>query len=282
MTDVRCAEVSAAAGEPLAGTAATVQSWLLVEVRGAWPRDVASAVSDEGPASTAIRRWLEDVPSSRLLFIRKPGRAHARKVAFVVRAAETEPEIRRIELGELDDVGAVDLACDGEVVDASLLLVCGHGTRDACCALRGSAVYGAFAPYVPPEELWISSHQGGHRFAANVLVLPAGIQLGRVTPEEAGRVVDDLRAGRIPLARYRGTTSYSSRVQAAEVAVREATGLAGWEDVTLLVDDGKHVRLATGDGRSFAVVVDEVAGLAVPASCGGTPEPQPAFRARLV
>ena len=66
-----------------------------------------------------------------------------------------------------------------------LVLICGHGTRDTCCAVRGTAVHAALASHLEPDQLWISSHQGGHRFAANVLVLPAGIHLGRLTPDTA-------------------------------------------------------------------------------------------------
>ena len=114
---------------------------------------------------------------------------------------------------------------------AQLVLVCGHGTRDACCALRGSAVHGALAADLEPDSLWISSHQGGHRFAANVLVLPGGIHLGRVAPEDASRVVGDALAGRISLGHYRGRTAYSAREQAAEAVVRKAAGLVSLADL---------------------------------------------------
>ena len=49
--------------------------------------------------------------------------------------------------------------------------------------LRGTAVFRALAGHVPEDDLWLSSHQGGHRFAANVLVLPSGMQLGRLDPK---------------------------------------------------------------------------------------------------
>ncbi len=78
---------------------------------------------------------------------------------------------------------------------AKLVLVCGHGSRDACCARLGTAVYGALDSRFLDVELWLSSHQGGHRFAANVLVLPTGIQLGRVDPENAVALTASALAG---------------------------------------------------------------------------------------
>lgn len=281
MTELRCADASAAAGESLAGTAVNVENWLLVELRGTWPRDVADFLADGAPGTAAIRAWLEATPSSRLLLVRRPGVAAARRLVFVVRASEREARVRRIELDDLGDLDGIDLERAGDEIDASLVLVCGHGTRDACCALRGNAVQAALAPHVATDELWISSHQAGHRFAANVLVLPHGIQLGRVAPDDAPDVVDAARRGGISLAHYRGRTSHAPRVQAADFAVRAETGLDHVDDLVLVSDDGATVQLVSADGRAFAVTVDEIAGPVVPASCGAAPGPQTTFSARL-
>lgn len=279
----RCSDLSQRAGEQLGATATTAENWLLVEVPRPWPRDVSDASDLPEPSSAVVRGWLEQLPSARLLYVRRPGRANdASQLVFVVRAAEGEREVRRIELAGPDELAALDLSRAGEVTDAQLVLVCGHGMRDACCALRGTAVYGALSSRLGPEELWISSHQGGHRFAANVLVLPAGIQLGRVSAEEASFVVARALAGRIALDRYRGRTAYTQFEQAAERAVREATGLEGVADLRLVGVDGARVRFRSWDAREHLAAVEEVTGPAVPASCGAEAAPQAAFRARVV
>ena len=274
MTAGRCADLSQEAGESLAATATSVETWLLVEVRGTWPRDVSDETALGEPAASRIAAWLAEVPSSRLLFIRRPGPAGDPRLVFVVRASERDAHVRRLELGPADDLAEVDLDSGGQAIAAQLVLVCGHGTRDACCALRGSAVYGALAGHIAPDDLWLSSHQGGHRFAANVLVLPGGIQLGRVAPEDASRVVGEALAGHIPLEHYRGRTAYSPREQAAERVVREAAGLVSLSDLTLLGDDGVLVRFAGPAGREYRARPEEVAGPTVPASCGAEPSPQ--------
>jgi hypothetical protein len=281
VNDTRCADASAAAGESLSGSAVTVENWLLIELRGTWPRDVSAALVEGEPGSGVLGTWLDRTPASRLLFIRRPRTVAGPFAAFVVRSSEAESGVRRIAFEDLDELELADLERGGEPVDVPLVLVCGHGTRDACCALRGSMVYGALAGQVSPDALWISSHQGGHRFAANVLVLPHGIQLGRVSTDDLG-VVHDACAGTISLAHYRGRTTYAPHVQAAEAAVREVAGLRDLHDLALVADEGATVRFETRDGRTFAVAVDEVRGPAVPASCGVEPEPQKAFSARLV
>jgi len=278
----RCADLSRAAGEPLAATATTAERWLLVEVPGTWPRDV----SDEGAlpegAQEAVSTWLAGTPGSRLQFVRRPGRSGARTVVFVVRAEETVAEMRRIELADHADLAHVDFETDGDLTEMRLVLVCGHGTRDACCARDGTAVFGALAETLRGEDLWISSHQGGHRFAANVLVLPAGLQFGRVEADEAPSLVARALEGTIELGRYRGRTCYPQAVQAAERAVREAAKLEGVTDLRLAGTDGPLVHFRAQDGTEFVAVVEEIEGPTTPASCGADPEPQKVFRARIV
>jgi hypothetical protein len=282
VNDDRCADVSRAAGEPLAATAATAERWLLVEVSGTWPRDVA----DEGPlpdvAREAVSHWLAGTPRSRLQFVRRPGQSALHPVVFVVRAEETVAEIRRIELADHEELARVDLETDGDVSETPLVLVCGHGTRDACCARRGTEVFGVLSRALRrPEDLWISSHQAGHRFAANVLVLPAGLQFGRVEPDEARSLVSRALAGTIELGRYRGRTCYAREVQAAEHAVREAANLEGVSDLHLAGVEGPLVRFRARNGTAYGAVVEKVEGPTIPASCGADPEPQKVFTARI-
>jgi hypothetical protein len=283
VTSGRCADLSETAGEPISATATTATSWLLVEVRGAWPRDVADEGALDADSRAKVAAWLDDTPGSKLMLIRSPGKsAGERPLAFVVRAAESATEVRRLELDGAGGLADVDLARDGTVVDRQLVLVCGHGTRDACCALRGRAVLGALTSHLAPDDLWLSSHQGGHRFAANVLVLPAGIQLGRVAPENAGSIVGDALGGTIALEHYRGRTAYTKREQAAEWVIRESGGLDRAADLALVGDDGTEVRFVDKDGLEHRAVPEELAGPAVPASCGTEPEPQRHLAARLV
>ena len=278
----RCSDLSRAADEQLEATASTGEQLLLVEVPGAWGRDVTTAGTLPAPAGEAVADWLARTPRSRLLFIRRPGVSARNSVAFVVRAEETATDVRRIELAYHEDLADVDLDVAGEPGPRSLVLVCGHGSRDGCCALRGTAVYRALAGHVPEDELWLSSHQGGHRFAANVLVLPAGLQLGRLEPENAASVTTSALAGRIELDHYRGRTCYGAQVQSAEHAVRRAWGFDDIGDLRLVAVDGSVVRFRGRDGSEHAATVEEIAGPVIPASCGAEPEAQRAFAARLM
>ena len=242
------------AGEPLAGTVTVASRFLLVEHRGRWGRDPKD---DE----TALDGWRRDAAhgfDGRVLLLRRPDRRDEPEVAFVAEIGGG--------LSSLDASGAV------EELDGPIFLVCAHGRRDRCCARLGVPLFDALEDHVRLGRLWQSSHHGGHRFAANLLVLPHGIQLGRVAPEEAGRVARVLAGGRIPLAHFRGRTADPPRVQAADSAVRSALGLEGIRDVRPLGDDGSTVELQTSSGVHRVRVVEE-GGPELPMSCGRDPEP---------
>ncbi len=232
---VACSESSLDAGEELGGTATVASRWLLLEVRRAWGRDVEETVL---PAPAAA---LANGFDGRVQLIRRPDRRQGAALAFVADTLE--------QAGILAEIAPRD-----EEVDGPLYLVCCHGRRDPCCARLGTPVFDALRARLPERSVWQSSHLGGHRFAANVLVLPAGILLGRVRPDDAERVVAEIAAGRIPLDLYRGRTLHPPEAQAADAAVRERLGLTGVGAVTVVSVDGGRVRLATPSGELDAIV----------------------------
>jgi hypothetical protein len=262
-----CSEL--AAGEPLAGTATRGDRFLLLEYRGAWAHDALESGLPEELRAAA------QAFEGRVLLMRRGGDTEAGTAAFAARVSEDGGELRRLET--LDRPGDSD---NGLHVAGPLLLVCTHGRRDPCCLRLGTPVYQALRRHAGPDHVWRSSHHGGHRFAPNVLVLPAGIQLGRVATADAARVSALLSEGRIPLDRYRGRTLYAPPVQAAEVELRRQLGLDGVDDLRLVGEDGAHVTFATPDGEA-RVSVTETEGPASPPSCGAEPEPTRRFAVRL-
>jgi hypothetical protein len=129
-------------------------------------------------------------------------------------------------------------------------LVCTNGARDPCCAIRGPAVAQALER-VRPGQVYECSHLGGHRFAANVLVLPDGLCFGRLDARSAPAFADELDAGRLPLEHLRGRTAFEPEQQAAEILLRRELGLHGLADLSLV--EGTTFTLA--DGRRVTAVV---------------------------
>lgn len=271
-----CSELALVAGLPLAGTATRADRWLLVEHHGPWGRDPVPDTELPPPVRDVLEAF-----DGRVLLVRHPGRPTSRVVVFRATTTEGGGELRRIELERLEELAFVHLQGAGEVVDGPLVLVCTHRRRDACCARHGVPAFNALRPHVPTEQLWRSSHHGGHRFAANVLSLPDGIQLGRVRPGDAERVATALLERRIPLDHYRGRSLHAPEVQAADAALRRLDGLDRVGDVRLVEHDGGRVVLETRT-ETVELVVEAVSGPELPASCGAEPEPSTTLRASVV
>jgi hypothetical protein len=256
-----CAAVSSVCDEPLAATASRLDHWILVEYRGAWSRDVLGESLLSAELKAHLREQLDALERSRLLFLKKPERrAQAGRSVFFGSSRPGQERFFRLEVEHQDDLRGFDFAdalADGGAsaapLDRPLFVVCAHGKRDRCCALRGRPLYDALRQEVDPDLVWQSTHVGGDRFAGNVVVFPHGLYYGRVDPADTAGLVAAQASGSIDLEHYRGRAGHSCQVQAAEHAIRESKGLFGIDDLNLVGSEphGKgawRVRLRTPDG----------------------------------
>jgi hypothetical protein len=226
-----CAETSRAHAEPLHATASRVDTWILLEYRGLWAHDAV----DGSTLSAAVKSHLVEtrrrLPHARILFIRSAGRRNRDGLtAFVARSTAAERDLRYLTFERYDDLVDLDLAA-GEPVVHPLFLVCTHGKHDRCCAKFGRPLYDAVRDQVEDGWAWQTSHVGGDRFAGNLVAVPDGTYYGQVEPPEAWAVVEAVLERRVHLPLYRGRSCYGFAAQAAELAVREQTGLLGLDDV---------------------------------------------------
>jgi Sucrase/ferredoxin-like len=105
-----------------------------------------------------------------------------------------------------------------------LFLVCTHGRHDPCCALRGRPLVEAL-DRARPGCAWETTHLGGDRFAANVLVLPSGVLYGRVPASAASSLADCADDGRLLMAHQRGRIGLPPIAQAALVYAHETLSI---------------------------------------------------------
>jgi hypothetical protein len=229
-----CADLARENGEPLGATASRIDRWFLIEYRSLWTRDAlaGSGLSDQVKAH--LRAQVASVERGRLLFVRRPDRRRAENL-LVYAADSARASLRCVELENHEELRGVDLTDEatGTEVAHPLFLVCTHGKHDPCCARYGRPLYDALQEEAEPDWVWQTTHVGGDRFAANLVCLPEGVYYGHVERVDAGPIVDEHLAGRLLLRRYRGRSTESFAVQAAERAVREHTALTGIADVVL-------------------------------------------------
>lgn len=267
---MRCSAVAERLDEPMIGSVDHRVRWLLVEDRSPWGHD---AVGDRLGAS--MKRAAKD-RRVRLLLVRRreadPAADAVRRV-FLVDTASGEMAVRTVtDLAEI----SLDAAADGSVADFGarladpLLLVCTNGKRDACCALRGRALLAALAP-AHAERAWECTHLGGHRFAANLVCLPAGIVYGRVTPADGPRLADAFLGGLLDPALLRGRSAWPAPAQVAEQVLRLRLGLTGIHEVRLvraeIHGDRASVELRAADAVHRYELAAERAEPARPISC---------------
>ncbi|PNE38549.1 sucrase ferredoxin [Streptomyces noursei] len=302
-----CATASLEASEPLAGTAATAQTWLLIEQTGPWG---AKALADSH-LDPHVGRALEAAAEGtgvRVALIRRPGR-HAdfhgtpRRRLFLAHTAPGRSWIRTTIVTDPRAALGLDFAAAGAgdhlglwepYTGEPVVLVCTNGKRDRCCALLGRPLAAELA--AGGGATWEVTHIGGHRFSPTLFVLPYGYAYGRASTQLVKDVVEAARGGLVALDQCRGRSTWDRPAQAADLAVRELirerradaldvvrtdpvrpepAGPGSGHEPTpgdgpmANTVDSWAVTVAHTDGRGWRVVVDQRAdGAPAPASCG--------------
>ena len=224
---IYCSEASA--GQPMLGTAAVVDVWLLLEYRPAWR---AQAITDSA-LGDPVRGWLQEGVEAlerqghkvRAQLVRQPeiDRPDTRLLI------QHQGVLRAFESGGPGYDGLIRTPIEalfqgnaGERLAAPRYFVCTNGQRDLCCARFGLPVYNRLREHVG-DRVWQVTHLGGHRFAPNVLVLPQGMLYGRVGTEKnetenepVAKFLQAVESGAVPWRYLRGRACYPKPVQAAE------------------------------------------------------------------
>jgi hypothetical protein len=141
--------------------------------------------------------------------------------------ADARPGHEKLLGGEVDGPSdylnvALD-GSDGSACTDPVAAICAHGKHDRCCAVRGRVATAAIAAEYP-EMTWECSHLGGDRFAATMIVFPAGLCYGRVDSADSADLVRRYLVGRLDNRFLRGRTALPHAVQAAQYFARREFG----------------------------------------------------------
>lgn len=254
MNTAYCSELSKLAGDGVAGTADTVDVWLMVEYRGAWqPR-----VVDERPLDGEFLHWMNAFADS--------AKADGKRIRwqFIKQQNSDATRLFIVENGVMRRRVAADhrslIDANDEPVSDRLYFVCTHGLRDRCCSEFGLPVYRALREVVG-DRVWQTTHLGGHRYAPNVLVAPDAVMYGRVSTDRIEEFLAEAETGQMVKTYARGRTCYEPAVQAAEILAAEHSPLIS----TAQAADGSW--LVRFKNQTVCVRARETMGIA---SCGDT------------
>lgn len=205
------------------------RAWLLVEHPGPWPPEAAEAGFPAPLAQTVAAAAALGI---RVQLIRRPGPAERLsprqpRVVYAGWTAGNAPWLRYGTVpadldGAAPDLDLVALA-DGQAISfgepapGPVFLICGHAKRNVCCGRLGVSLARAMAARFP-GQIWQTTHVGGHRFAANLVILPHGLYYGPVGAVEAETAIAAYGRGEIVMDRYRGRAGQPHVVQEDEYA----------------------------------------------------------------
>jgi hypothetical protein len=223
------------------GTAPPQDRVLLVHQPGPWgPRGLLESRCDP-----EVARRIDVAAANagmRLQAIRRPGKHEVGKPAggYQVGIADTRFGSAAITWWRTDDLAEIAVELEAgwptrppaDIDTAPLYLVCVHGRHDACCALRGRPVAEALER-ARPGRVWETTHLGGDRFAANLLVLPTGELYGRVTPDAVPGFADRIDAGEVVPGLMRGRIGMEPIAQAALIYAHDQLGIVARDALTV-------------------------------------------------
>ena len=300
-----CSRTSEDLGESAYGSAARAAAWVGLEQSGPWGRVAAT----DSHLDADLGRHLDAAASAagaRFVLVRTPGRhaddhvaAHDHHTVLLASADPAAPLLLRGVATDPRQLAGLDVAAlvrgDLEAVRASVpdigldvdttpvLLVCTNGRRDLCCAVRGRPVALAAAER-RPDQVWETTHTGGHRFSPTGVLLPTGQTLARLDADLAAAALDAAAAGELPAALHgpshdRGLSAWDNAVMAAVSLVRTEIGEPRLRALIPASvsgsDERRQVDVRHEDGREWSVLAERrVLGPDRPESCVKPAVPQ--------
>jgi hypothetical protein len=286
MSDLFCADSSLAGQEPLLGTAAEAELWLVLEHDQPWG---VKGPNDSGVPAQVLEQvsaFAGGTPSVRVQLARRPASTSDEVRVWLADTRPGREVLWQLGLPSLEALADVDLAAwaagtppaAARRITEPMFFVCVHGRRDRCCAQRGMPVYSALAALVG-ERAFITTHLGGHRFAATLVALPSGHCYGRLRDDQAAALASaEARGELFDRAHLRGRSSYVAPVQAAEIELLERLDERRSDALRLVRHEAtdetdRVVFLHVASGQEHEVVVSRAVLPPISVSCGAKPKP---------
>lgn len=276
---LRCSDAQV---EPLPGSAKKEKVYVILEWPHGWSRDVLDGGVFGDELTGRLKKKLGKAAGLQL--VRHPGRDGRRITRhhlYLVFAEQARTELLVVDGPEA--ILDLDLSGPGrnggEIVDHPLVLVCTHGKRDVCCALKGRPLAAELSERFPGTVVWETSHTKGHRFAPSILLMPWGYSYGRLNVEAGSALVSSALSGTWFQPGNRGRGLYGPRGQVAEVAVAghltdraDTAGDLHFGELTVVDESQDPVVVAHSDGRSWEVTVAQQEVDVIISSCGDRPK----------
>ena len=236
-----CRDLCIARGEPIVGAGEVSARYVLLH----WPR-----AHWRVPRINALN--MPEVLSSAIIVASEAG-IHVALVDGDNIAISCGPEMLIDATPEMAAEAILRLSRNEPLANSDMIamdhrptiLCCTDSKMDACCARYGFATWKALKSAADPNVFRVlqSTHIGGCRFAASLLVLPQRERYGRLTPDHVPDFLASLRAGEPYLPAWRGEPSLEAVAQVADYHTRsyaQKMGLAAQPVLERIARDTEH------------------------------------------
>lgn len=241
---VFCRTLTLERGEPLEGTGRLSPRFLMMAwPKGKWrvPRFASADLSPELGEATRGAMQSDLTDNAVELVEGSPGQVLPTLLAFPEgRALSPASEAETVALIEAWTTG---VPLPGTADERITILCCTDAKRDACCARFGFATFKALVAAADPTRFNVlqSTHLGGCRFAASLIVLPQGQRYGRLEPASVPAFLAALDKGEIYLPASRGNPLLDEPAQAAELAVMRWGAERGHSQASARLDERREI-----------------------------------------
>ncbi len=240
---------------PLAGSAPTSLTWLIVLHQGAWgARPLDTLIAQD------LHNWANEHGAQILLARTPKGTDPFPESTFLYSDGEGN-----LVQGIFTSQGLPDLSMTHPC--RPVLLICTNGKRDQCCATFGINLISQSRKELSPSlfgQILECSHLGGHRFAPTAIWLPQNLVLGRLEPQAVAGLLEH---GGIAAQFIRGDTRLSPAQQVVHAFM--------WPQEVIFLSSEQHdsdfriTTLVNNIEQSFIVTATPMSTVA---SCGGEPK----------
>ena len=287
---VFCRTLTLERGEPHAGTGRLSERYLMLAwPKGKWrvPRFQSADMSPE--LGEAVRGAMQSERSDNAVELVEGSPGQVLPTLFAYPEGRTAEPADDAELIGLIHAWTEGTPLPGPQDRRITILCCTDAKRDACCARFGFATFKALVASADPARFNIlqSTHLGGCRFAASLIVLPSSQRYGRLTPDEVPAFLAALSADDIYLPASRGNPQLEEPEQAAELAVMRWGAERGHKqsqaalvERTAIADD-RIVFIAQSGGETVSVTV-QAREFLIDSACSGIGVEPPEVKKRWV